>query len=329
MSTINLDPPEEFLEARQLGALIERWLASKAGKAPATLLGYRNKIKCFTIWWDVEGPAHDWRLTKSSLQQFEIYLCGVKTKWSKTPLAYSNRHAIIRTLRMMFKWAFDTERTIRNYGKWVPWPTGKTPQRKSATVEQLKRLMLSAAQSETPLRDQAIIAFFIGTGCRLCEVTTLRVDDLQILEDGSGTATVTGKRSKANESGVHPVAFDSATGAYLKRYIANTEIVSDCLWRSRVPTRNLLTPAVAAIVKRAVNRAGLGNNIRGCHDLRRAFATILGLLYPNSPAWADMIRRQLGHKHYSQTAAYTLIEVDDIRERIITPLSVKQSSNKI
>lgn len=319
MSDIVLDPPEEHLNARHLNSLIERWLAS-LGVAKVTAITYRDKIKHFRLWWEAKGPSRQWRLTKSGLQEFELHLRTVPAARFGTPLSYTSRHAVMRTLRMMFRWAVRTNRTVKNYGEWVPWPDGEAPKRKSATPDHLVRLMIAALDSRQPLRDQAILAFFIGTGCRLGEVASLSVEDLRILADGAGTAMVVGKRTKANQTGERAVAFDSITGRYLVRYMDELVITDGPLWISDEGTK-LAAGGLYQMVKRTVKRAGLSEHVRGCHDLRRAFATILGLLHPDSPGWADLIRRQLGHKHYSMTALYTLIEVDDIRDRIITPLA--------
>lgn len=318
---ITLDPPEDYLDARHLTLLIDRWLSTRRVR-PSTLIAYRDKIKCFTVWWESEGPARDWHLTRDALQEFELYLSRLPSKRSGEPLTYSSRHAVIRALRMMFKWAARTDRTVRNYGEWVPWPDGATPLRRSVTIEHLQRLMLAATESHMPFRDQAILAFFIGTGCRICEVSTLRVADLQLFADGSGSAAVTGKHTKSNPTGQRLIAFDAVTGGYLIRYM-DAKPLTGALWRSQ-KRGALCQTAIYEVVRRAIRRSGLTEHVRGCHDLRRAFATILGLLYPESPAWADMIRRQLGHQHYTQTAAYTLYEVDDIRERIVTPLALNR-----
>jgi integrase len=180
--------------------------------------------------------------------------------------------------------------------------------------------MLVASESPRPLRDQAILAFFIGTGCRLGEVVSLNAEDLQILADGSGIATVTGKRTKANKTGVHQVAFDATTGKYLIPYIDDYVIVSGPVWLNDAGDR-LGKSGIYGMVNRTVAKAGLSDTIRGCHDLRRAFATILGMMHPESPAWADMIRRQLGHKSYAMTSHYTIVNVDDIREWLTSPLA--------
>ena len=113
MSEINLDPDEDFLNARQLTALIDRWLES-LDVVEVTLTTYRGNIKHFSAWWSSEGPRREWRLTKTALIEFEIYLRGVTTKRFDAPLSYNSRYAIMRALRMMFKWAAATGRTSKN-----------------------------------------------------------------------------------------------------------------------------------------------------------------------------------------------------------------------
>jgi site-specific recombinase XerD len=322
MSTIVLHPDEEHLNARQLTALIDRWLES-LDVVEVTLTTYRGKIKHFSAWWASEGPRREWRLTKTALREFEVHLRGVETKRFGAPLSYNSRYAIMRALRMMFKWSAATGRTSKNYGEWVPWPSGGPPVRRSANVEHLALLMLAAMESKQALRDQAIIAFFIGTGCRLGEVAGLNVADIQILADGSGRAMVTGKRTSGNDSGERAIAFDGVTGRYLIRYMDVLMVHFGPLWIDDRGDK-ISDRGIYQMIKRTVKRAGLEEYIKGCHDFRRAFATILGLMHPDSPAWADMIRRQLGHKHYAMTAHYTLLDVDDIRDRITSPLAQKQ-----
>lgn len=320
MGTINLDPVEDFLEAERLGALVDRWLGA-LGSSPRTRRTYKANIAHFTRWWEAVGPTVEWRLTQTLLEDFEVHLRSVLGMYVGEPLTYTTRRTIVSTVRMMFVWAFEKRRVPADYSKWLPWPPGAQPPRKPVTVEHLARLMLAAAQSPKPLRDQTLIAFFIGTGARLGEVTGLQVEDLTILADGSGTARVTGKRTKANKTGIHDIAFPASAGKWLVRYMDEAGIQSGPLWpNGRQAT--MTTQGIYLAVRRAIENAKLYDNVRGCHDLRRAFATILGKMYPGSPAWHDMIRRQLGHASYSMTAHYTNIGVDDIRDRIVNPLDL-------
>jgi len=321
MGTINLDPVEEHLEARQLCALIDRWLVARSGVSAKTHRAYRANIAHFVRWWESVGPTKDWALTQTLLENFEVHLRSVIVERTDAPLTYTTRRATVSTVRMMFRWAFEKNRVPRDYSSWLPWPPGAQSPRRPVTVEHLARLMLAAAQSSKPLRDQTLIAFFIGTGARLGEVAGLRVEDSTILADSSGTARVTGKRTKKNKTGIHDIAFPASTGKWLVRYMDESGIDAGPLWPNN-RGQPMSVNGVYMVVRRAIEDAKLYKDIKGCHDLRRAFATILGKMYPGSPAWHDMIRRQLGHASYSMTAHYTNIGVDDIRDQIINPLDL-------
>lgn len=320
MGKINLDPVEDFLDAEHLVKLIERWLSIRRVD-PSTLAGYQQKVDYFVRWWEKRGKAQGWRLTKSDLDDFEVHLREVRSFQSGKPLSWHTRNDALRRLRQMFHWAFETERTSENYASWVPTADGAAPERLAATPEQLARLMIAAAESRMPLRDQAILATFIGTGIRLAEMAGLRVNHITMLADGSGTALVTGKRTKANPLGRRIVAFDDITGRYLIRHMDQSMIVTGGLWLTEAG-KPFGRQGIYRMVKRTIRVAGLQESIQACHDLRRAFATILSLMHPDAPGWGDMVRRQLGHKKYSQTAEYTLLTADDIREHIVSPLSI-------
>ncbi len=307
------------MEAEHLNALIDLWLASLDVNA-ITYRTYKDRIRCFRRWWEQAGPAKDWRLTETMLQGFEIYLRTKSSRFGK-PMTYMTRYMTIRVVRQMFIWASTKGKIDKNYGLWLPFPSGDPPKRKAPKPEHLARLMLAAAESPQALRDQAIIAFLIGTGCRRAEVAGLKVEDLTILADGSGTATVTGKRTSANPTGVRDVGFSASTGKWLVQYLDETGITAGSLWPLGY-WGHLGPQGVYQMVKRTIERAGLEEYIQGPHDLRRSFATILGKLHRDAPAWADLIRRQMGHKHYSQTTGYISDDAEDIRDQIINPLDL-------
>ena len=85
-------------------------------------------------------------------------------------------------------------------------------------------------------------------------------------------------------------------------------------------TRQIVDVLFALGQKCVSKRTGLADQIQACHDLRRAFSKIVRKMHPDSPMWADVIRRQLGHQHYAMTAHDTLLDADDIRDWIVSPL---------
>lgn len=322
---INRTPTETALEltTEDLNWMRDRWLANPK-LDPTTLENYKRKTAFFVEWWTQAGPGHNWCLTRSALQGFSNWLASKKSRHSTQgqALSFNTRKSVVNHVMQLLQWARRSDIITGGltFDGWFPAIPGQPPTRRAATADQLAQLMTTAAGGRYPVRDQAILSFFIGTGCRLQEVTLLTFESLHFEADGSGTALVRGKRTRANPTGLRNVAFDAATGKYLTAQIKWERITAGALWLNE-RGEPLAQAGIYQMVSRTVKRAGLHGRIRGCHDLRRAFATILGLMHPDSPAWADMIRRQLGHASFSMTAHYTLLSADDIRTRIVSPLA--------
>ena len=194
---------------------------------------------------------------------------------------------------------------------------GATPKRKAVTVPALERLLVAGAHSSNPLRDQAMLATMIGMGLRRAEVRNLDVGSVVFDDDLSGYANVVGKRTTANASGERVAAFDRATGAYIAAHLYAAGYTDGPLFRNRHGYRISCT-AVNVIVRTAIRRAGLEGEVKGCHDLRRAFATN----YRRQHGDKELLRRQLGHAKYETTdRLYTLLDVEDLRLGLVSPMA--------
>lgn len=322
---IDLRPAEPSLDAHYLDALIVVWLDDCARRLPQTTAdGYAEKIIYFRRWWAEVGPQQNYMLRRRDLERFEVMLRTLPGKRTGTWLSYNSRHDALRRLRQMFRWAAQEHYTTMDYSAWVPVPDGAPPKRKAVGLELLARLFAAASRSPFSYRDRALLALLIGTGIRRGEAAGLRVEDVRFFGDGSGVITVTGKRTRRNRTGRREVAFDSATGLHVRAYVEVHELESGPLFRSAwggTKGNGLTAPGVYKTVKRLVRAAGLEDVVQGCHDLRRAFATLLAKQAQNNEARADALRRQMGHSTYRMTSEYTLLEADDIVDEWTSPMS--------
>jgi integrase/recombinase XerC len=312
-----LTPGRPSLYARDLGRLITLYLEDLDGAVqPATVDGYGYKLAYVLGWWAAYGPAHDWQLTQRSLEEFERWLRTQRTRRGGS-LSYHSRNDILRRLRQLFRWAAHNEYVERDYGRWVPEAWGAPPLRKAADVSELRRLFDAAARQPMAARETAILAVLIGTGMRRSECASLRIEQIRLYADGSGTATVCGKRTRANASGERTVAFDAACGVYVRRLLDLEGRGSGPLFVGRQGP--LTAQGIYKVVKRCIRQAGLDASLIACHDLRRAFATLIARQAQNEGD-SDRLRRQLGHASYRMTAHYTLLDADDIRASLVSPL---------
>lgn len=315
---INLHIEEPYLEAEQLSELIRLWILDVDRRCTSlTTDGYACKVVYFVRWWQEVGPSREFRLREVDLQAFERWLRSQKGRHNK-PLMYHTRKDILRRLREALRWGWRKGYVNNDYSAWVPAADGEPPARKAASIEQLAQLFRAASETHFPQRDRAILAVLIGTGIRRGECVSLRVENIEFLADGSGYALITGKRTRANKSGIRRIAFDAATGSYLQTYIDFLGLSSGPLWLGAQGPLKVV--GIYKVVKQCLAKAGLSSQFQGCHDLRRTFATLLAR-QAQSDVDSDRLRRQMGHTTYRMTSEYTLLDVEDVRESLHSPMS--------
>ncbi len=316
MGAINLSPSEEILEAVHLDALIQLWLDDCATRLPKhTVEGYATKIVHFRRWWAAVGPDLDWRLRRGDLLAFAGHL-------EQMGLAYNSRKDILRRLRQMFLWALENRYTDgRNYAVWVPPAEGSAPMRTVTPLLSLKKLIQAAGRTSNPGRDRAILALLIGTGIRRAECASLNVQDIQMDADNSGVVRVwEAKRVKGREVQSRLMAFDRHTGRYISEWLAIYNVQFGPLFPSAHGGK-LSSEGVYKVTKAIIKDAGLEDEIQGPHDLRRAFATHFERKR-RGEGHGRLLSKQLGHANYRMTSQYSLQDVEDIREVIISPFAM-------
>jgi len=318
---ITRSPIVPTLDGTYLNWLIEQYLIDRRARVDVvTARSYGCRLRIVMEWWCGVGSAQHWRLKASDLRLFERHLRERVSANSGKPLAYTYRKGILQSLREVLQWAHTNGYTDHNYSGWVPVAYGTKERRRAANEDELLRLLAECDNSPRRVRDRAIIAVFIGMGLRCAEVSSLDVENIHFAADCSGYANVRGKRTKANRDGKRDAAFEAATGRLVAEHIAALGTSSGPLFVS-YRAKRLETYTLYGIVKKLIARAGLEKQIQACHDLRRAFTTYYAR-HKTGGASADLRRRQLGHASYSQTTEYTLYEVDDIRQDIISPVSL-------
>lgn len=315
-------PKVPALDARHLNWLIAHYLAACRTRLDSSTSAdsYTYQLQWFVAWWEAQGPPRDWLLRQDDFAQFERYLRSAASPRTKRKLTYHTRLTIIKRLKEMFRWAYENGYVERDYRKWIPPAEGGPPKRNAATIAQLRLLLEVAGDGHKPLRNRAILAMLMGMGLRRGEAASLNVEDVVVYADRSGYARVVGKRTKANRTGEREAAFDSATGMVIVAYLDQMGRTSGPLFEGDAG-RRISGDGIYVMLKKVITAAHLEAIISGPHDLRRAFATHYRR-NRTGKASADLLQRQLGHASYSTTTEYTLLDVDDIRADLISPLAL-------
>lgn len=332
MGTINLDRQEPYLDGRHLHRLITLWLDDCADRLDGigpngyvgTVRGYADKIVYFTVWWDERGPAVGWRLTQRLLREFERWLRQRPSKYGPA-LMYHTRRDALRRVRSMFRWAQLTGYIVNVApADWVPAAVGDPPTRRPIADDALAALLRAADLSACPERNRTILAVLIGTGIRRAECAALNIEDVRFADDGSGTIVVRNPKRTKRGAVVREVAFDEATGDYLRRWLAGMNRPAGPLFpsstRGRHGGRTHLHPnSLGRVVRQIWEIAGLDAD-QPVHDLRRAFITDWRRRHRGADM-DDLLQRQVGHADAAMTSQYSLQGADDVRAVIESPMS--------
>lgn len=334
MDTIHLHPVQPTLDARHFAALIELWLQAQTRRlAPKTAADYADKLRYFQDWWRTIGTTVEWQLTEELLLDFNAHLTQRISRFGR-PLGYHTRKDCLRRLRQCLLWAYKKGHVSRNYSHWVPAPSGTAPMRTAAPLDQLRLLLTAADRSQQPTRDRAILAVLLGTGVRRSECASINVETIQFNLDNSGTLQVEAKKVKQRETHRRLVAFDAATGRHLRAHRDTRGATGPlfCVTQGAgavaFQAQARLTPvSIYRVVKRLIRLAGLQDQLQGPHDLRRNFATYYNR-NRRGEAHGQLLSKQLGHSSFRMTAGYSLQDVEDIREVIISPFALLEMGKR-
>lgn len=315
LSAINLSPRRPAIDAANLSELVEAYIVdARLRIAPATAAAYDYLLSWLLRWWAEAGPALGWRLDERGWVIFEGWLGQQRSSQSGDLLALSTRRACLSRCGQMLRWAYRLGYLDRDFSDQIPAARGSQPLRAAPTLDQLSLLMAAAGQSDRPLRDQAIIAVFVGTGMRRAEAAGLDVEDVQFHADGGGMIHI--RRAKLGRQ--RRVIFDGVCGEYISALLDGEGLQSGPLfvgWKGR-----RLTPeSVYRAVKAACRLAGIDERGRGPHDLRRAFATEW-MRHRRGLGDGQLLSMQLGHSTAQMTVHYSRQTLDDLADGFTSPL---------
>jgi len=319
MTQINLSPRRPFIDAVNLSELVEAYIVdARLRVKPHTADAYDYLLAHLLRWWAGAGPPLGYRLDANGWRLFEGWLAQQVSTQSGQPLTLNTRRSCLGRCRQVLRWAYNLDYLDRDFSGDVPSVLGTPAQRAAPDGGQLVRLLAAALT----LRDQALIALFIGTGVRRAEAAALDVEDLTFHADGGGVIDV--RKGKGNLP--RRVVFDTACGEYLSALLDGDGLRIGplfCGWKGK-----RLTPkSVYRVVKDACVRAGIDERGRGPHDLRRAFATEW-LRHRRDLGAGQLLSMQLGHTSQATSLLYSKQTLDDLQNNFTSPLPDLRKSGK-
>ena len=263
--------------------------------SPATVESYRDDLKKFIEF--VEGKKGRGLLpgdvTPEIIQEFLDFLGG--TGYRKKNGASSRAKRLV-SIRSFFRYLHREGLLGRDPAEGIKGPKVTYAEPHYLQQDEYRALLRGATHHPNPfivLRDQALLATFLGTGARVSELIHVDLKDLDIRA----------KRIRLHRKGgdVQTLPLSDEVITFLRVYMKDRRRRAHCraVFVS-IRGRRLTQQSIGAIVDRCATRARLPRSRVSPHTLRHTFATTLLANGEN----LQTIRVLMNHKSLSTTARY-------------------------
>lgn len=296
--------PPVFNPKERLQTLIRAYLeycSKERGYSTHTVRAYAADLQRFATWLiekhGIDAPNTVETFTPSD---FRAFWAEIRSKSSAATLRRSQASA-----RGMFKFAVRRGLLQKNPLESLERPRAIRPLPDVPTESEITSLLQAPDTSPRGLRDRALLEMMYGSGLRLSEVASLRIDDVEL---ATGMLRVVGKGKKER---IVPVTVRTceAIRNYLPHRLADdgSTPATDRLFVNKRGGA-LSCRGIARRLDVHIRHIAMMKHIHP-HTMRHAFATHL----LNGGADLRAVQEMLGHANLSTTQIYTHVSKDRLK----------------
>lgn len=284
-----------------------RYLKIERNASSHTITSYKNDLTQFLEFCTEFFGVDEDQILLDDIERLTIRLW--LGELSEAGLAKSTIARKVAAIRSFFKYSFKRGLTEHNPAHLLIVPKKDKPLPKTATPEDLNRMMeLAHGENPRSAQDRAILELFYSTGIRLSELTGLNTEDINI---ELKQVKVLGKGSKQR---IVPLGSQSLSALFnhmrTRKQLFGTRTDEDA--RKAL----FLAPNGQRIYDRAVQRMVKDYLMKASevtqkspHVLRHSFATHL----LDQGADIRIIKELLGHANLAATQVYTHTSVERLK----------------
>jgi tyrosine recombinase XerC len=284
-----------------------KYLSVERNASEHTITSYRNDLETFLKFTaDVENVSPDEvNLSKITRLSIRLWLGDLSEQgMAKTTIARK-----VAALRSFFKYCFKRGHIDKNPAHLLVVPKKDKSLPKTATVEDIERMM-DAVNTETTrgLQNRAILELFYGTGMRLSELTGLNLTDIDLKQN---QVTVKGKGNKQRIIPLGKTVSDVLKDFIKKRpelYGDRTDADAKRALFIAASGQRLYDRAVGLIVEKYFKMTSEVTQ-KSPHVLRHSFATHM----LDNGADIRIIKEFLGHANLAATQVYTHTSIERLK----------------
>ncbi|MGL5153096.1 MAG: site-specific tyrosine recombinase/integron integrase [Clostridium sp.] len=238
--------------------------------------------------------ANFYKMPVASITTMDIRVFLAKTYQDKKA---SSVNSVINILKSFFGWLVQEEYIIKN--PMLKIKSTKVPKRTREALDQEQLEKFKAAAEND--REKAIVEFLASSGCRLGELISVKIADINWTER---SLYVIGKGNKQRK-----IYFSIKAKLLLQKYIENRNGDSEYLFSTqKKPFKNIGPRGVQEIIKKILKRSELDKNVFP-HLFRHTFAT----QSLNSGMSMPVLQKILGHEQASTTQIYAQLNDENVR----------------
>lgn len=257
------------------------------GLSSKTLENYRFTLNLFAA----QVTKRVTKITTDDVREYIDYLT------SERQLKESSLQTHINTLRTFFNWLHMEGVIKRNpMLKIKSLKLDKRSTRQALTSEELERLRNAC----TTYKEKSLVEFLVSSGCRLNEVASIILADINFRER---CVKVVGKGNKERL-----VYFSIRAKLMIEEYIKQRKGGVALFASIKTPYPPMKARAIQQALQKIGERAGLSKRVHP-HLLRHTFATHA----LNGGMDITVIQRLLGHEDISTTQIYASISQETVR----------------
>lgn len=255
------------------------------GLSRSTIEWYRWTVGAFIAAHD--GETH--LVSDVTSHDCRVYIVGIRGQG----YAEDTVSAHIRGLHRFWKWAAN-EYSVADPMRTIRYPQPRQPQPKAADMADILAMFAHAGEGAYGVRNRAILAFLLDTGCRAAGLVRLRAVDLDL---GDRRAIITEKGSKTRA-----VTFTEVTAELLRQWFEIREKEVKEVFYNLDTLEPLTRNGLYQALRRMARRAGIKGRFNP-HSFRHAFARE----YIKAGGDIVTLSMLMGHRETSTTARHYLI----------------------
>lgn len=244
-------------------ALAWFYLSMEGVKSPATVKWYRQRLGNLENYLGGETDVSS--ITERSLLGWRANLAQKSERWTEHPsrpvveggLSPDTLRGYVRAARRLYRWLIDGRQVDINPAQRLEMPP--LPERRRRGISTCDRKRMEAA-ADCP-RDLAIMLFMADTGCRLCGVAGLRMDQLNLGE----RRAVVWEKGRGGKKKSRAVFMTQKTTKILQAWLIERPTIGNCNYvflglkrgGKRAGWHEMTESGIYQILKRTAQRAGV------------------------------------------------------------------------